>query len=181
MTARDWYYQNLERERAKSRERMARSRATDPDFRARQDARNRAYAVANKESVAAYQKEWKRRNPDHLRKWHMAHPGYHMLKGAQARAKKLGLAFNLTLADIVVPERCPVLGIVLKSAPHRKINPGSPSLDRIIPSLGYVRGNVRVISHRANSIKQNADAAELIRVANWLVREEARVAAQLSG
>jgi hypothetical protein len=37
----------------------------------------------------------------------------------------------------------------------------SPSLDKIIPSLGYVRGNVQVISQRANSIKRDATLAEL--------------------
>ena len=46
--------------------------------------------------------------------------------------------------------------------------PGSPTLDRIVPSLGYVPGNVVVISHKANSIKSNATAAEIRAVADWL-------------
>ena len=37
----------------------------------------------------------------------------------------------------------------------------SPSLDRIIPSLGYVKGNIRVISFRANTLKNNATLSEL--------------------
>ena len=32
----------------------------------------------------------------------------------------------------------------------------SPSVDRVVPSLGYVKGNVHVISHRANSMKSDA-------------------------
>lgn len=42
------------------------------------------------------------------------------------------------------------------------------SLDRIVPSLGYVPGNVAVISHRANRIKSDATADELRAVADWL-------------
>ena len=44
----------------------------------------------------------------------------------------------------------------------------SPSLDRIVPELGYVTSNVRVISWRANAIKRNACADEIEAVALWL-------------
>jgi hypothetical protein len=39
--------------------------------------------------------------------------------------------------------------------------PDSPSLDRIDPSKGYVKGNVRVISARANLLKNDATVGEL--------------------
>lgn len=39
--------------------------------------------------------------------------------------------------------------------------PASPSLDKIIPSLGYVPGNVRIISARANLLKNDATVDEL--------------------
>ena len=35
----------------------------------------------------------------------------------------------------------------------QKIHAQSPSLDRIKPHIGYIRGNVRVISYQANRIK----------------------------
>lgn len=37
----------------------------------------------------------------------------------------------------------------------------SPSIDRIDPKRGYVRGNVVVVSMRANSIKREATIDEL--------------------
>lgn len=42
-----------------------------------------------------------------------------------------------------------------------------PSLDRVVPSLGYVKGNVRVISFRANRIKSDATADELRAVLSY--------------
>lgn len=81
---------------------------------------------------------------------------FRMLSAAKQRARKKQLPFMLTLADIPqIPETCPVLGIPLKV----------PSLDRIVPSLGYVPGNVRVISCRANTLRNDATATELMLVA----------------
>ena len=40
----------------------------------------------------------------------------------------------------------------------------SPSLDRIVSSLGYVKGNIRVISYKANRVKSNATLEELRKV-----------------
>jgi hypothetical protein len=72
---------------------------------------------------------------------------YALWEGAKARAKKLGVPFSLTLRDIVIPERCPVLDIPLQST-CRACSDGSPTLDRIDASRGYIVGNVMVISHR---------------------------------
>ena len=43
----------------------------------------------------------------------------------------------------------------------------SPSIDRIIPTLGYVRGNVIVVSLKANRIKNDATPDELMEVARF--------------
>ena len=40
-------------------------------------------------------------------------------------------------------------------------NYDSPSLDKIIPSLGYVKDNIWVISYRANTIKNNCTFEEI--------------------
>jgi hypothetical protein len=67
------------------------------------------------------------------------------------------------------PEKCPVLGITLMRGCESRDN--SPSVDRLIPELGYVPENCRVISNRANQIKSNASPAELRKVAAWLEQE----------
>jgi hypothetical protein len=88
------------------------------------------------------------------------------LRSARRRALKRGLPFDLTQVDIVVPSFCPALGIPLYRASGAAAQgPNSPTLDRIRPELGYVRGNVRVISARANQIKSDATPAELLQVA----------------
>lgn len=88
-------------------------------------------------------------------------------QGARYRAKKKGIPFAIDIADVVIPEKCPILGITLAIS-KETVDDNSPTLDRIIPSLGYIKGNVIVISHRANSIKQNATAEELFKVANFV-------------
>jgi hypothetical protein len=90
-----------------------------------------------------------------------------MVRAAKARATKSGVPFNLTPEDIVIPPNCPILGIPIIVG-QKQANDNSPSLDRIMPLMGYVRGNIVVISNRANRIKNNALPWELQAVANWL-------------
>ena len=85
---------------------------------------------------------------------------YKMLARARHRAKKNNLPFNIELADIVIPERCPLLGIKLESNTD-KTSPNNPSLDKIIPEKGYVKGNIWVVSLRANKLKNDATIQEL--------------------
>lgn len=84
-----------------------------------------------------------------------------MLNYARARAKKKSLPFDIELDDIVIPDICPLLDIPLV-LDNQLFADNSPSLDRLIPSLGYVKGNVKVISVRANTIKNNATIDELM-------------------
>ncbi len=89
-----------------------------------------------------------------------------MLNAANQRAKSKGLPFSLTLEDIVVPKNCPALGIPLRRG-EGCTHDGSPQLDRLVPELGYVKGNVAVISKLANTIKQNASPKQIRAVADW--------------
>ena len=85
---------------------------------------------------------------------------YKLLQGAKQRAQKQNVPFSLTIDDIVIPQKCPFLNIDLKKSKGR-FSDSSPSLDKIIPSLGYVKGNVQVISHKANVMKNGASLEEL--------------------
>lgn len=93
-----------------------------------------------------------------------------MLNAARERAKQSGYACTITVADIVIPEFCPLLGIKLERNRGGHVRPSSPSLDKIKPELGYVPGNVWVISHRANSLKNNATLQELQTLVERLAR-----------
>jgi hypothetical protein len=88
---------------------------------------------------------------------------YVMLHSARVRAQKKNLPFNLGLDDIIIPDVCPVLGIPLKTG-TRKDHWDAPTLDRIFLDQGYVKGNVVVISWRANFIRSNATLDELEKV-----------------
>lgn len=95
---------------------------------------------------------WKHANPNRVAR-------SRLLKNAKVRATALGLPFNLTLEDITLPEVCPVLGLPIVFG-RGQVQPGSPTVDRVVPEKGYVKGNVCVISHRANQIKSNGTIEE---------------------
>jgi hypothetical protein len=95
--------------------------------------------------------------------------GYSMLSLAKQRAKKKQLPFDLDEEYLksIIPDKCPVLGVSLKRGVG-KFDSCSPSLDRIVPELGYVKGNVRVISDRANRIKRDATLEELRAIVKYV-------------
>ena len=107
------------------------------------------------------QKSWRERNPMTI-KW----------RGWKASADRRGYEFSITEADLDYPKYCPYLGLELQYEPNEGgILPNSASLDRIDPTLGYVPGNVQIISNRANSMKLDASEEELVGFAkNVLLR-----------
>lgn len=97
-------------------------------------------------------------------------PEWKMHQRAKQRCKKSGLEFSIAVDDIVIPDRCPVLGIALnmnsgKSGAFKN----SPSLDRIDNTKGYTPDNIQVISQLANAMKGAASDEELIAFANWVL------------
>ncbi len=97
-------------------------------------------------------------------------PESKMLQRAKCRAKLKGLAFDLTVKDIIIPKHCPILGIELvckSGTPGGQKN--SPALDRINSIGGYTKDNVQVISHLANMMKSHATEEELRSFANWIM------------
>ena len=83
------------------------------------------------------------------------------------RARDRGLPFNLETSDLIFPEKCPVLGIKLMNN-RGKAKDNSPSVDRIIPSSGYTKGNICIISHRANLLKNSASVAEMEAILTYM-------------
>ena len=108
-------------------------------------------------------RELKRRYDRARRK---ASPAKNLYYGAMGRAKKFGLPFDLVESQIVVPETCPVLGIPLTRGIGKQTD-NSPTIDRIIPALGYVKKNIIVVSMRANRIKSNAVPDDIVAVGRF--------------
>ena len=78
---------------------------------------------------------------------------------AKTRSKIYNVSFDLTLDYLleIYPkdEICPVLGLKFVWG-TRKNKEFSPSIDRMIPEKGYVKGNVKFISYKANRIKSDS-------------------------
>jgi hypothetical protein len=157
--------------------RTAQKREYDRAYYAANRDKTRAYYAANRDKI---QERNRQRRADPTKREHdlkrmrernyanrRADPRIRLLSCAKARAVEHGVPFDLTLHDIAIPNFCPALGILLTPG-KGKVGPNSPTLDRITPELGYVRGNVAVISHKANAIKNNATPLELHAVAHWL-------------
>ncbi len=125
--------------------------------------------------AAASANAWHHKNREHhnakIREWGASdkkkNPHKYLWTCAKRRSAEDGRPFNITPDDLVVPEICPVFGCKLEFG-VKQYSPVSPSVDCIRPELGYTKGNVAVISHRANTIKQNATPEELRQVAAWL-------------
>ena len=75
----------------------------------------------------------------------------------------MGRDFDLSLEDIVIPDRCPVLDVEFVY--------GDPdwtySIDRLDNSKGYVKGNIIIVSNRANRLKNDATKEELQNVLDF--------------
>jgi hypothetical protein len=125
----------------------------------RMKARNRYKNDENRQDKLMYLRRYRNNNIEIV-----------MFKDAKRRALQKGLDFNITIDDIVIPDVCPVLGVPIFRGDGRPCD-NSPSLDKIIPEKGYVKGNVRVISFRANSLKSNATLEEVRKILEYMERE----------
>lgn len=131
------------------------------------------YYANNKEQILETVHSYREANRDTLREkgrqYYRRKPENRMLNRARSRAKKHNMDFNLDESDITIPTHCPLLDIELYIAEGRKaVKDNSASLDRIDSAKGYVKGNVWVISHRANTIKSNSTLEEIkLLVKNW--------------
>lgn len=109
-----------------------------------------------KEQRRAYAQEWYHNHSEQVLKSQkdrrLANPEYALWKSAKNRSQKEGIEFSIKLENIFIPKVCPILKIPLSMLGSID---NSPSLDRVDPTKGYVKDNVRVISHKANAKKQN--------------------------
>lgn len=111
---------------------------------------SKKYANKNRESRSKYEQEY----------WSSRWEEY-MWKQAKRRSARSGLDFDIDVSDIVIPTHCPYLGIEITKIFGQGVVWSNPSLDRIDNNKGYIKGNVQVLSRRANSVKQDLSLKEL--------------------
>lgn len=155
LTYHSWYYQK-NKERIKEHQRQ--------------------YYQRNKEKIKEDQRRRKKQNKEVLKEYYLQYRDQNkekrLLQRARQRAKNKNIPFNIGVEDVFIPEVCPILGVKLEVASGGAPAAGSPSLDRIVPEKGYTKGNVQVISYRANLIKTNATADEIMAVAKYMKEHE---------
>lgn len=157
---------------AKQQEAIRKWQLENPDY-------NKKWADENRDKVNSYAKKSREANPERVaeirkrhykknkeaiiadaKKWAKDNPERKILNAARRSATANSIPFDLEIEDIVIPETCPVFGIPLFfSDGPRTWN--TPSIDKIVPELGYVKGNIRIVSWRANWLKSNATHEEL--------------------
>lgn len=84
------------------------------------------------------------------------------------RAISKNIPFNLEYSDIEWNTTCPVFGTVLQYDSLDGPYDNSASFDKVDPKLGYVKGNVRIISHRANWLKQDSTIEQLESIIRYM-------------
>ena len=112
--------------------------------------------IKDKSKIKQYLRDWKDKNREK-----------NLFQLARHRAKSKGIEFNIEISDIIIPDVCPILGLPIKKAidGNRDL---SPSLDRIDNAKGYIKGNIQVISFKANAMKLTANKDELINFSKWV-------------
>ena len=136
------------------------------------------YYEQNRERLLAATKRWRENNPEKVRDCHKKNlknqrqkePIKIILREIKCRAKRNCLEFDLEPSDLQIPETCPVLGIPI--GPFRgAFKPDNASVDRIDPSKGYVKGNVKIISLEANVLKRDCTDPQKFRaIADYIER-----------
>jgi len=112
----------------------------------------------------------KSKEKDAAAKWAKRNPKKDLLNKAKGRAKKKGVAFEISEDDFDMPEECPLLEIPLYKG-DGSVCDNSPTLDRKVPKKGYTPENVWIISNKANRIKTNATCEEILAVAENLMKK----------
>jgi FMN phosphatase YigB (HAD superfamily) len=124
----------------------------------------KTYYQKNKEYYQNLNKEFFDNNPEYHKKWNRRKPENRLLMSARKRAKEKGLEFNLEITDIVIPSICPVLKVPMVIGTNT-----APSIDRIDSGKGYVKGNIKIISKRANTIKSDGTIEEHEAIIQYMI------------
>ncbi len=84
-----------------------------------------------------------------------------MLRNIKFSAYARKLDFNLTYEDLLLPEYCPILGVKLTYGSNMNSEHGA-TVDRIDTNKGYIKGNIIIMSRKANAMKSNCNLDNLL-------------------
>ena len=128
--------------------------------------RARRWKAANPEKVKASFKRWRSKPENRIRT---------LVIGRVWDAKKSGIPFDeaalMELAENPAV-KCAVGGCVLDYDNGARSNYSAPSIDKVVPQRGYVRGNIAVVCRLHNTIKGGASAAEHRLIADYIQRHD---------
>lgn len=96
-----------------------------------------------------------------------------LLDNAKRRAKRKNIEFKIGTSDIFIPNVCPILGVKIECGDDGGLNLSSPSLDRIDNGKGYIKGNVAVISLKANKYKSDMSISTIRNLAEYVRKNQA--------
>jgi len=125
-------------------------------------ARNAKWQSENRDKMKGYNKSYKSKDNVKYQEYCKINYEKWLLSNAKRAEKERGITCNLDLTDIVIPEHCPYLGIKLTTTRGAGQLDTNASIDKIDPNLGYTKGNVEIISRKANRMKNNASPRELV-------------------
>ena len=95
------------------------------------------------------------------------------ISNSRRRSKAKGLPYDLTkdwLIEKLEAGKCELTGLPFVFDYKQRAGPQSPTLDRIIPSRGYTKANIRVICFSVNCLLSEYGDAEALRMALYLVK-----------
>jgi hypothetical protein len=99
----------------------------------------------------------------------IADPQNYLWYVARTRARQKNTEFTINKEDIIIPYNCPILNITLTKG--NGYLPNAMSLDRIDNNKGYIIGNVRVISRKANLLKSSLTLDILEKLIKYIKNE----------
>lgn len=128
----------------------------------------RQYAENNRVNLRKARAQWRANTREQRAEYRIRFKKKFLLYHVKSRARKRGIPFNLTEANVFWPSVCPVFGTPLDYKSRGTLNPDAPTIDRIDPHGGYLAGNVQVLSWRANRLKSDATPEELRKLADYV-------------
>ena len=133
--------------------------------------RQKRYYEENKEAISERRKGWYEKNP-------VSATIISLYRTAKNRAKAKGLPFTLTkewVVERIEWGKCELSGIPFNLEVGRGVSgPFSPSIDKIVPELGYTPENSRMILCGINSLKSTGTDEEMWKIINAMIDYKGR-------